>query len=135
MVRVKRQATKVSTKPKSRAQVAGKVPRAGYQNKVAQMKNVGVQRPKKHRFRPGTQALREIRKYQKSTEILIKVLPFRRVVKEIALDAWVELTKTVDLRMQESANNALQQICFAFRTKNIQLFFFLPSFFFYFSGS
>ena len=32
------------------------------------------------RFRPGTVALREIRKYQKSTELLIRKLPFSRVV-------------------------------------------------------
>mmetsp|Transcript_11592 Transcript_11592/g.20966 ORF Transcript_11592/g.20966 Transcript_11592/m.20966 type:complete len:157 (+) Transcript_11592:200-670(+) len=38
---------------------------------------------KKHRFRPGTRALMEIRKYQKSTELLIRRLPFARLVKEI----------------------------------------------------
>lgn len=42
----------------------------------------GVQR-KPHRFRPGTVALREIRKYQKSTELLIRKLPFARLVREI----------------------------------------------------
>ncbi|KAL0307784.1 UNVERIFIED_CONTAM: histone H3.2 [Sesamum calycinum] len=36
----------------------------------------GVKKP--HRFRPGTVALREIRKYQKSTELLIRKLPFQR---------------------------------------------------------
>ena len=40
--------------------------------------------PKKRRFRPGTVALREIRKYQKSTEDLLRVLPFKRLVREIA---------------------------------------------------
>ena len=39
----------------------------------------GVERKKK-RFRPGTVALREIRKYQKSTDLLIRKLPFSRVV-------------------------------------------------------
>ena len=38
----------------------------------------GVKKP--HRYRPGTQALREIRKYQKSTELLIRKLPFARLV-------------------------------------------------------
>ncbi|KAG1657920.1 hypothetical protein FOA52_005821 [Chlamydomonas sp. UWO 241] len=38
---------------------------------------------KKPRFRPGTVALREIRKYQKSTELLIRKLPFSRLVREI----------------------------------------------------
>ena len=47
--------------------------------------------------RPGTVALREIRKYQKSTELLIRKLPFQRLVREIAQDF-----KT-DLRFQSSA--------------------------------
>ncbi|EOD21308.1 hypothetical protein EMIHUDRAFT_74990, partial [Emiliania huxleyi CCMP1516] len=35
------------------------------------------------RRRPGTVALREIRKYQRSTELLIRKLPFARLVREI----------------------------------------------------
>ena len=35
---------------------------------------------------PGTVALREIRRYQKSTELLIRKLPFQRLVREIAQD-------------------------------------------------
>jgi len=54
------------------------------------------------RYRPGTVALREIRKYQKSTELLIRKLPFQRLVREIAQDF-----KT-DLRFQSSAVLALQ---------------------------
>jgi histone H3 len=56
-----------------------------------------------HRYRPGTVALREIRKYQKSTELLIRKLPFQRLVREIAQDF-----KT-DLRFQSSAILALQE--------------------------
>jgi hypothetical protein len=44
----------------------------------------GVKKP--HRYRPGTVALREIRKYQKSTDLLIRKLPFQRLVREIAQD-------------------------------------------------
>lgn len=40
---------------------------------------------KKKRHRPGAAALREIRKYQKSTDLLIRKLPFQRVVREIAM--------------------------------------------------
>uniref|UniRef100_A0A8C2JW11 Core Histone H2A/H2B/H3 domain-containing protein n=1 Tax=Cyprinus carpio TaxID=7962 RepID=A0A8C2JW11_CYPCA len=40
----------------------------------------GVKKP--HRYRPGTVALREIRRYQKSTELLIRKLPFQRLVRE-----------------------------------------------------
>ena len=43
--------------------------------------------PKKpHRYRPGTVALREIGQFQKSTELLIRRLPFQRLVQEIAQD-------------------------------------------------
>ena len=38
----------------------------------------GIKKP--HRYRPGTVALREIRRYQKSTELLIRKLPFQRLV-------------------------------------------------------
>jgi len=61
----------------------------------------GIKKP--HRFRPGTVALREIRKYQKSSELLIRKLPFQRLVREIASDF-----KT-DLRFQSSAIAALQE--------------------------
>ncbi|KAM3849664.1 histone H2A-like [Diretmus argenteus] len=61
----------------------------------------GVKKP--HRYRPGTVALREIRRYQKSTELLILKLPFQRLVREIAQDF-----KT-DLRFQSSAVMALQE--------------------------
>uniref|UniRef100_A0A8B9DR15 Core Histone H2A/H2B/H3 domain-containing protein n=1 Tax=Anser cygnoides TaxID=8845 RepID=A0A8B9DR15_ANSCY len=54
------------------------------------------------RIRPGTVALREIRRYQKSTELLIRKLPFQRLVREIAQDF-----KT-DLRFQSAAIGALQ---------------------------
>ncbi len=46
---------------------------------------------KPHRYRPGTVALREIRKYQKSTELLIRKLPFQRLVREIAQDFKTDL--------------------------------------------
>ncbi len=40
----------------------------------------GAGQRKPHRFRPGTVALREIRKYQRSTELLIRKMPFARLV-------------------------------------------------------
>jgi hypothetical protein len=51
---------------------------------ILQATTGGVKKP--HRFRPGTVALREIRRYQKSTELLIRKLPFQRLVREIAQD-------------------------------------------------
>ena len=41
----------------------------------------GIKKP--HRYRPGTVALREIRRYQKSTDLLIRKQPFSRLVREI----------------------------------------------------
>ena len=41
---------------------------------------------KTRRYRPGTVTLREIRRYQKLTELLIRRLPFKRLVREIAQD-------------------------------------------------
>ena len=38
----------------------------------------------KRRYKPGTVALREIRKYQIGTELLIRKLPFQRLVREVA---------------------------------------------------
>ena len=60
---------------------------------------------KPHRYRPGTVALREIRKYQKSTELLIRKLPFQRLVREIAQ----EFTNNRELRFQGTAMLALQE--------------------------
>lgn len=45
-----------------------------------------AKRQKKHRFRPGTVAIREIRKEQKSTDLIFPKTPFQRLVREIAQD-------------------------------------------------
>ena len=62
------------------------------------------QQKKPHRYHPGTVALREIRRYQKSTELLIRKLPFQRLVQEIAQD----LGK-INIRFQSGAIMALQE--------------------------
>ncbi|KAL5727073.1 centromeric histone H3 [Ranunculus cassubicifolius] len=46
-----------------------------------------------HRFRPGTVALREIRRYQKTGTLLIPMAPFVRVVREITADFSREVTR------------------------------------------
>ena len=58
---------------------------------------------KPHRYRAGTVALKDIRHYQGSTALLIRKLPFQRVVREIAQDF-----KT-DLRFQSAAVLCLQE--------------------------
>jgi histone H3 len=94
------------TKQTARKSTGGKAPRKQLATKAARKQarktsNEGVKKP--HRYRPGTVALREIRRYQKSTELLIRKLPFQRLVREIAQDF-----KT-DLRFQSSAVAALQE--------------------------
>ena len=60
------------------------------------------------KFRPGTYALREIRHYQKGSVLLIRKLPFQRVVREIAADL------RPDIRFQSSALLALQEAAEAY---------------------
>jgi histone H3 len=100
----------------------GKAPRKQLASKAARKSapsTGGVKKP--HRYKPGTVALREIRRYQKSTELLIRSvpschhrqshsanslnrkLPFQRLVREIAQDF------KSDLRFQSSAIGALQE--------------------------
>jgi histone H3 len=57
---------------------------------------------KKRRFRPGTKALREIKRYQKSTEMVLPKAPFRRLVRFIAGGFG-------DYRFQTSAISSLQE--------------------------
>jgi histone H3 len=57
---------------------------------------------RKRRARPGTAALREIRQYQKSTDLLIKKLPFQRLVRKVA-------SEIKDVRFEASALLALQE--------------------------
>jgi histone H3 len=85
-----------------RKTAAGKTPRKTAAGKTPK-KAIAKADKKPHRFRPGTVALREIRRYQKSTELLIRKLPFQRLVREIAQDF-----KT-DLRFQASSIAALQE--------------------------
>lgn len=66
--------------------------------------------PGKRRYRPGTRALMEIRKYQKTNELLIPKLPFSRVIREVAQ----EIGGVKDLRFQSAAIMALQEAAEAF---------------------
>jgi len=92
------------TKQTARKNTGGKAPRKQLATKAARRKappTGGVKKP--YRYRPGTVALREIRQYQKSTQLLIRKLPFQRLVREIAQDY------NTDLRFQSTAIGALQE--------------------------
>ena len=92
------------TKQTARKSTGGRAPRRALAVMAARKSapaTGGVKKP--HRYRPGTVALREIRRYQKSTDLLLRRLPFQRLVREVAQDF-----KT-DLRFQASAIMALQE--------------------------
>ena len=93
------------TKTTARKSSAGlKKPRKQFDSKTAKKSAPvagGIKKP--HRFRPGTVAAREIRKYQKSTDLLVRKLPFQRLVKSIAQE------QKSDIRFQSSAILALQE--------------------------
>ena len=92
------------TKQTARKSTGGKAPRKLLATKAARRlapQFGGVKKP--HRYRPGIVALREIRKYQKSTELLIRKIPFQRLVRDVAQDY------KSDLRFQSSALECLQE--------------------------
>ena len=93
------------TKQTARKSTGGKAPMnrhlATKAARHSQPRTGGIKKP--HRYRPGTVALRDIRRYQKSTKLLINKLPFQRLVREIAQDV------KLDLRFQASAVEALQE--------------------------
>jgi histone H3 len=92
------------TKQTARKSTGGKAPRKQLAVKAARKSapaTGSVRKP--HRYRPGTVALRDIRKYQKSTDLLIRKRPFQRLVRELANDF------IVDLRFQSTALVALQE--------------------------
>ena len=80
----------------------------------------GIKRP--HRYCPGTVALREIRRYQKGTELLIRKAPFQRLVREIMeelplryiLPKFRQYHDNEPLRIQSIALLALQEAAEAF---------------------
>lgn len=92
------------TKQTARKSTGGKAPRKQLATKAARKSapaSGGVKKP--HRYRPGTVALREIRKLQKSGALIIRKLPFQRLVRDIAKDF------RADLRFQSSSVMALQE--------------------------
>ena len=91
-------------KQSARKSTGGKAPRMHLATKAAREKARrmgGVKKP--HRYCPGTVALCKIRKYQKSTELLIRKAPFKRLVHKIAINF------KSDLQMQSTAILALQE--------------------------
>ena len=102
---------KCRTKQTAKKSTGGKCPRRSLNTHAARRSQPSSQaRKKPYKYRPGTVALREIRKYQKSHDLLIRKLRFSRLVREIANDF-----KT-DLRFRSTSMEALQEASEAFMT-------------------
>ncbi|KAF5353069.1 hypothetical protein D9758_008763 [Tetrapyrgos nigripes] len=93
----------------NRPQFAVKTPRTSRPQFGRKTATTRKEKPKKKRYRPrGTVALREIRQYQASTELLIRKLPFQRLVREIAFEY------NHEIRFQSTALEALQEAAEAY---------------------
>jgi histone H3 len=101
------------TAHKARPSTGGKAPRKSW-GEILAPRYLALYAKKKDkvkktkRFRPGTVALREIRRYQKSTDLLIRKLPFQRLLREIAMEL------KPDIRFQSTAILALQEAAEAY---------------------
>ena len=98
------------TKSKS---TGGKAPRRRDPSSPGKPRRKSGDPCKKRRWRPGTKALMEIRKYQKSSRLLIRKLPFSRLVRYLAQDF---AKPGVVFRWQSTAILALQQAAEAYLT-------------------
>ena len=106
------------TKQSARRSTGGKAPRQHLATKGARVVARralgavgGVKKP--HRYRPGTVALREIRRFQKNTDLLIRKAPFQRLVREMVQND-LSLAVRSDLRFQSTAMLALQEAAEAY---------------------
>lgn len=79
---------------------------------AANTHNTSRVKKRKNRYRPGVLALREIRRFQRSTELLIHRAPFARVVREIADN--LTSYRSVPYRFQAAALDALQEAAEAY---------------------
>ena len=92
----------------------GKQPRKHLSWKLLQLGATPTRRIKKpHCYRPGMVTLREIRRYQKSTECLIKRSPFQKLIREISQEYSIcpqgSGTPSIQVRFQSTAIAALQK--------------------------
>lgn len=97
------------TKSTDRKKLGAKSPRKQLQTKAANKSEPTSKPVKKHRWRPGTVALREIRKLQRSAELLIRKAPFQRLCREVVQNIYDSHRRRCDLRLQSTAVLALQE--------------------------
>jgi histone H3 len=103
------------TKHTGRVLTGGKAPMKSKSQQAGRQAAKDAKGVKKgHRYRPGTVALREIRAYQKSANLLIRKLPFQRLVKELLQP--YQTSKGGAYRIQSHAVMALQEATEAYAT-------------------
>lgn len=103
------------TKQTARKSTGGKAPRKQLATRAARKGAPaagGVKKP--HRYRPGTVALREIRRYQKSHDLLVPKLPYSKLFREILQDY------KSDMRVQAAAFLAAQEMSEAFLVQRLE---------------
>ncbi len=88
----------------SKQSQGGKAPMKKFATMAARKSAPGLKK-RIRRYKPGTCALREIRQYQKGTDLLIRKLPFQRLVREVG-----EEFGGLDIRFQKQALLGLQEI-------------------------
>ena len=94
------------TKQTAKKSTGGKAPNMQLQTRAARNQTRAAKKP--YKYRPGTVAMREIRQFQKSTELLIRKLPFQRLMREAIQDY------KRDVRVQSTAMLAMQEATEAF---------------------
>lgn len=110
MARTKQAPSKSTGGKAPRKQMASKATRLALKTPAGL---ITVKKP--HKFKPGTVALREIRRYQKSTELLIRRLPFQRLVREISENVTGPMTNWNEApRWQAAAIGAMQEAAEAY---------------------
>ena len=103
--------TKLTAKRDEKGKVKTKWPTHGQKQPRSQAGNPLAQH-QLHRFRPGTVTLREIQKYWKSTDLLIRKLQFQCLVHEIVqrFSAELRVTPAMVMALQEAAVAYLVQL-------------------------
>lgn len=89
----------------------GKKTASGGKKTLSKKKSITPGIKKGHRFRPGTVAVRDMKRYQKSTELLLRRAPFQRLIREITGNY------SVGTRFAASALLALQEATESYMVK------------------
>ena len=100
------------TKRTARKDEVGKKQSAFAKKQPRSQKGQATMQQQLHRYQPRMVVLRQIRRYQKSTELLIHKLPFQRLVHEILQGHSVgyRVTPAMMLALQEAAEVYLVQL-------------------------